>query len=315
MAAVPSEIPWKGWRDILWRVWHETNEDRITLIAAGVTYYLLLALFPTLAAFVSLYGFFANPATVADHVALLEGLLPSDGLGIIRGQLHSLASEDHSALTIGFVVALAIAFWSANNGIKSLFEALNIAYEEREKRSFLRLNLMAFAFTLGAMGAATGLIVVLGVVPAALAMLHLDEFSATILAAMRWPIILILTAIGVSILYRYGPSRRYAQWRWVSWGSALATIIWIAASAGFSFYLQNFANYNATYGSLGAVIGLMLWTWISVVVLLVGAELNAEMEHQTARDTTIGRPRPMGKRGAVVADTLGPVPPENEGSG
>lgn len=311
-AAVPSEIPLRGWRDILWRVWHETNEDRITLIAAGVTYYLLLALFPALAAFVSLYGFVANPVTVADHVALLAGLLPRDGLDIIRSQLQSLASADHGALTFGFVTALAIAFWSANNGIKSLFEALNIAYEEREKRSFLRLNLMAFAFTLGAMVIATGLIVSVGVVPAILALLHLDAFSAAILAVARWPIILVLTAIGISILYRFGPSRRYAQWRWISWGSALATIIWIAASAGFSFYLQNFANYNATYGSLGAVIGLMLWTWISVVVLLVGAELNAEMEHQTAMDTTTGRPRPMGKRGAVVADTLGRVPPESE---
>ncbi len=311
-AAVPSEIPLRGWRDILWRVWHETNEDRITLIAAGVTYYLLLALFPALAAFVSLYGFVANPVTVADHVALLAGLLPRDGLDIIRSQLQSLASADHGALTLGFVTALAIAFWSANNGVKSLFEALNIAYEEREKRSFLRLNVMAFAFTLGAMVIATGLIVSVGVVPAILALLHLDAFSAAILAVARWPIILVLTAIGISILYRFGPSRRYAQWRWISWGSALATIIWIAASAGFSFYLQNFANYNATYGSLGAVIGLMLWTWISVVVLLVGAELNAEMEHQTAMDTTTGRPRPMGKRGAVVADTLGRVPPESE---
>ncbi|MGO4834261.1 YihY/virulence factor BrkB family protein, partial [Rhizobiaceae sp. 2RAB30] len=248
----------------------------------------------------------------ADHVALLAGLLPRDGLDIIRSQLQSLASADHGALTFGFVTALVIAFWSANNGIKSLFEALNIAYEEREKRSFLRLNLMAFAFTLGAMVIATGLIVSVGVVPAILALLHLDAFSAAILAVARWPIILVLTGVGISILYRFGPSRRHAQWRWISWGSALATIIWIAASAGFSFYLQNFANYNATYGSLGAVIGLMLWTWISVVVLLVGAELNAEMEHQTAMDTTTGRPRPMGKRGAVVADTLGRVPPESE---
>lgn len=304
-AESPSEIPWRGWRDVLWRVWREANEDRITLVAAGVTYYLLLALFPALAAFVSLYGFVANPATVADHVAFLGGLLPSGGIEIIRDQLQSLASEDRHALSIGFLVAFVVAFWSANNGIKSLFEALNIANEEREKRSFLRLNLTAFAFTLGAMVIATGLIVTVGVVPAILALLRLDTFSEIIIAVMRWPVILVLVATGISVLYRYGPSRERAKWRWISWGSALATIVWIAASAGFSFYLQNFANYNATYGSLGAVIGLMLWTWISVVILLVGAELNAEMEHQTTRDSTTGRPRPMGERGAVVADTLG----------
>jgi membrane protein len=270
-----------------------------------VTYYLLLALFPALAAFVSLYGFVANPATIADHVAYLGGLLPSGGIEIIRSQLQSLASENRDALSIGFVVAFVVAFWSANNGIKSLFEALNIAYEEREKRSFLRLNLTAFTFTLGAMIIAIGMIVTVGVVPALLALLHLDAFAETIITVMRWPIILVLVATGISVLYRYGPSREPAKWRWISWGGALATIVWIAASASFSFYLQNFANYNVTYGSLGAVIGLMLWTWISVVILLVGAELNAEMEHQTMQDTTTGRSRPMGERGAVVADTLG----------
>jgi membrane protein len=296
-----------GWRDILWRVWEESSEDRITLIAAGSAFYLLLAMFPALAAFVSIYGFVADPSTVADHVAFLGGLMPSGGLDLVRGQLEALARQDRNALSIGFIVAILTAFWSANNGVKTLFEAINIAYEEREKRSFIRLNLIAFAFTLGAMFIAIAMIVAVGVVPAMLALLRLGQFSELIIGLLRWPILLVMVAAGISIIYRYGPSRERAKWRWITWGGTLATIAWLAASMGFSFYLQNFADYNATYGSLGAVVGMMLWIWISVVILILGAELNAEMEHQTAVDTTTGEPKPMGERGAVVADTLGSV--------
>ncbi len=301
----PIELPAIAWKDIVLRVWQQIMEDRITLIAAGATFYLLLALFPALAAFVSIYGFVADPVTVADHIAFLGGLLPGGGLDIIRQQLVSLANQDREALSIGFAVAFLATFWSANNGVKTLFEALNIAYEEREKRSFVRLNLTALGFTLGAIGVAIVLIAAVGIVPAALALLRIEDGAATVLALLRWPLLLVLMSGGISLLYRYGPSREPAKWRWITWGSGLATVVWVAASAGFSFYLQNFADYNATYGSLGAVVGLMFWIWISVIILIVGAELNAEMEHQTAVDTTTGAPVPMGERGAVVADTLG----------
>lgn len=304
-AKQPSQFPSLAWKDIAWRVWQQVFEDRITLVAAGAAFYLLLALFPTLAAFVSIYGFVADPVTVADHVAFLGGLMPGAGLDLIRGQLQNLASQDNDAAGIGFIVAILAAFWSANNGVKTLFEALNIAYEEREKRSFIRLNLVAFTFTLGAIGIAIAMIVAVGVVPAALALLKVEDLSGTVIALLRWPVLLILVAAGISLLYRFGPSRERAKWRWITWGGGLATLVWIAASAGFSYYLQNFADYNATYGSLGAVVGLMLWIWISVVILIVGAEVNAEMEHQTAVDTTTGAALPLGERGAVVADTLG----------
>ncbi len=304
-ASRPSQFPVSGWKDILWRVWQQATEDRITLIAAGAAFYLLLALFPMLAAFVSIYGFVADPTTIADHVAFLGGLMPSGGLDLIRDQLKSLAEQDSNALSIGFAVAVVAALWSANNGVKTLFAALNIAYDEREKRSFVHVNLIAFAFTLGAIAISILMIVAVGVVPAMLALLRVDAFSGTIIALLRWPALLIAIGTGISIIYRYGPSREPAKWRWITWGGALATTVWIAASAGFSFYLQNFADYNATYGSLGAVIGMMLWIWISVLILIIGAELNAEMEHQTAVDTTTGEPQPMGQRGAVVADTLG----------
>lgn len=301
----PSELPLAGWKDILWRVWSEVNEDRVLLVAGGVTFYLLLALFPALAAFVSLYGFVADPNTIADHIAYLGGLLPGAGLDLIKAQLKSLLAEGDQALGIGFLVGLAIALWSANNGLKALFDAMNVAYEESEKRGFVKLNLWSGAFTLGALLMGVILLVAVGAVPAMLALLHLEGRAETLIAIGRWPLLVGAVWLGISLVYRYGPSRRAAKWRWLNWGAAIATFVWMATSWGFSFYLENFADYNATYGSLGAVIGLMMWTWISVIILIVGAEINAEMEHQTAKDSTVGAPKPMGERGAVVADTLG----------
>ncbi len=304
-AEKPSDIPARGWLDVFWRVWKAIGEDRILLVAAGATFYLLLSLFPALAAFVSLYGFVADPNTIAEQIAFLGGLLPSGGIEIIGGQLESLASQDSGALSIGFLTGLAIALWSANNGIKSLFEGMNVAYGETEKRGFVRLNLTSMAVTLGAMLAGIALLVSVGVVPAVLALLHLDRWTELLISVLRWPLILVIVGLGMMVLYRFGPSREPAKWRWLSWGAAMATVVWLAASMGFSFYLQNFADYNATYGTLGAVIGFMMWTWISVIILLVGAELNAELEHQTAKDSTTGPQKEIGARGAVMADTVG----------
>jgi membrane protein len=304
-ATTPSAIPWRGWKDILWRVWSEIGEDRIMLVAAGVTFYLLLALFPALAAFVSLYGFVADPKTIADQVAYLGGVLPSGGLDMIRGQLQALANASGKALSFGFVVGFLVALWSANSGIKAIFEAMNVAYEEEEKRSFIWLNLLSLAFTLGAMVVGILMVVMVGVVPAVLAFLHLGGLTEVLVRVLRWPLLLIAVAVVISIIYRYGPSRERAQWRWINWGAAGAAVVWLVASVLFSWYLQNFANYNATYGSLGAVIGFMMWTWVSVLILLAGAELNSEIEHQTARDSTTGKPVERGERGAVMADTIG----------
>ncbi|RWO32221.1 MAG: YihY/virulence factor BrkB family protein [Mesorhizobium sp.] len=301
----PSEIPSRGWKDVLWRVFAEVNEDRVMLIAAGAAFYLLLALFPALAAFVSIYGFVADPQTIAEHISFLGGVLPSDGLDIIRSQLASLAAQDTGALSFGFMFGLALALWSASNGIKTLFEAMNIAYEESEKRGFIHLNFLALGFTLGAILIGIGFIVSVGIVPAMLALLNLGGWTEALVRIFRWPMMLILVGLGITLIYRYGPSRERAKWQWATWGAFLAAGVWIAVSIGFSYYLENFADYNATYGALGAVIGLMMWTWISVIVLIVGAELNAEMEHQTAKDTTTGAQQPMGARGATVADTLG----------
>lgn len=304
-AEAPGEIPARGWLDVARRLWVSVFEDRILLTAAGATFYLLLALFPALAAFVSLYGFVADPRTVADQIAFLGGFLPSGGLDMIRSQLQSLADQDDRTLSWAFVSGLAIALWSANNGVKALFEGMNVAYREAEKRSFIRLNLVSFAFTLGVLVVGIVMIVSVGVVPAALALLRLDRWTEIIVSLLRWPVLVVFVGVGICLIYRFGPSREPAKWRWISWGAVLSTVVWIAASVGFSWYLQNFADYNATYGSLGAVIGFMMWTWISVIILLVGAEFNAEIEHQTAVDSTIGPDLPLGDRGAVMADTVG----------
>ena len=261
-------MPAKGWKDILWRVWAGFNQDRILLIAAGTTFYLLLALFPALAAFVSLYGFVADPKTIAEQIAFLGGVLPSGGLDIINNQLEALALQDTDALSIGFFLGLVIALWTANSGIKSLFEGMNVAYGEDEKRGIVHLNLVSFAFTLAALLIGIGLIVSVGIVPAALAVLRLGRWTEIIISALRWPCLLVMIGVGMAILYRFGPSRKRAQWRWLSWGASTATVVWLVSSWAFSYYLQNFADYNATYGTLGAMIGFMMWTWISVIILL-----------------------------------------------
>lgn len=301
----PSQIPIKGWKDIFWRLVREISEDRVMLIAAGSAFYLLLALFPGLAAFVSLYGIISDPTTVAAQIQFLTGLIPAGGLDIVDRQLTSLATQPRDALSFGFFFSLALALWSTNNGIKTLFEALNVAYEETEKRGFVKLHLVTFAFTLSALLIGIVVFAAIGLVPALLALFPIGDLIDALIRTLRWPLLLVFVCCGIAVLYRYGPSRARAKWRWITGGGVFATIAWFAMSIGFSYYLENFANYNAVYGSLGAVVGFMMWAWLSVTIILVGAELNSEIEHQTRHDSTTGPEKPMGERGAYVADTLG----------
>ncbi|MDW5318480.1 YihY/virulence factor BrkB family protein [Rhizobium sp. PL01] len=304
-ALTPEAIPAKGLRDVFWRVVSEVSKDRVTLIAAGVTYYLLLALFPALAALVSLYGFIADPTEIGRHLVSISGFLPPGSFNLILDQLKSLTEQKTSSLSSGFFGGLAIALWSAHNGTMALFDAMNIAYEEREKRSVIKLNIVAVGFTLGALLIAAFLVAAVAVMPVVLSFLWLDRWTEILALLLRWPILLIIVMAGVTAIYRFAPSRSPARLRWINWGAAFTTASWSATSLIFSYYIDHFANYNATYGTLGALIGFMAWMWISVVILIVGAELNAELEHQTIRDTTTGTPKPMGSRGAFVADTLG----------
>ncbi len=304
-AEAPSEIPARGWRDIAWRSFEEMNEHRLLAVAGGVTFYGLLALFPAIAAIVAIYGLFADIGTINDHLAVLSGFLPSGAIDVIGEQVKRIASKGNTTLGFAFFLGLGLSLWSANSGMKAMFDALNVAYGEEEKRSFVALNLRTLGFTLGAIAfllLALGAIVV---IPAILQLLGLGRFLGWLLWAARWPALLGLIIVGIAILYRYGPSRENAQWRWITPGSILAAVAWMAFSMLFSWYVANFGKYNETYGSLGAAIGFMTWMWLSVTIILIGAELNAEIEHQTAKDTTTGSEEPLGSRGAHVADTVG----------
>ncbi|MEK1886657.1 MAG: YihY/virulence factor BrkB family protein [Phyllobacterium sp.] len=310
-ADTPSKVPLLGWKDIFYRIYQSLEQDRIMLIAAGSAFYLLLSLFPALTAFVSLYGFLADRTAIAGNTSLLIGILPNDAIALIRAQLDALAVQDLKVLSLGFLFGLLVTLWSANNGIKAIFEALNVAYGENETRSFLKLNLISFIFTLGGIFFGIVFILALSAVPHLLAATGLEGWSAALVGMVRWPMIAAVIVVAISVVYRFGPDREHAKWRWLSWGAVVAALVGIVASVGFTAYLANFADYNATYGALGAVAGLMMWMWISLIILILGAELNAELEHQTAIDSTTGDPVPMGERGAVVADTLGEAAPES----
>jgi membrane protein len=303
-ARAPWHIPWKGWKDIFWRTYQQIGEDRLLAVAAGVVFYGLLAVFPAVTALVSLYGLFASPAAISDQLALLSGILPDSAVEILREQIGRLTANT-SKLGLGFIFGLAIALWSANSGMKAIMDALNVVYEEKEKRSFIKLNLVSLAFTLAGLGVlllALGTVVVL---PIALNYLGLHNATDLLLRFARWPLLLIIVIFGLAVLYRYGPSRREPRWQWISVGSAFAAIAWLVSSALLSWYLANFAHYDATYGSLGAGIGMMMWMWISSIVILFGAQLNSEIEHQTVRDSTVPGDKPPGALGAVMADTVG----------
>jgi len=305
-ADTPTEIPARGWKDILWRVYEDISAHRLLMVAAGVVFYAMLAVVPAITALVSLYGLFAKASTINQHLSFIAGVMPGAAYELISDQITRIAGNNDGKLTFAFIFSLGLALWSANAGMKAIFDALNIVYDEDEKRSFIKLNLISLTFTLGAVIA---LLIAIGAVvalPLVLQYLGLAEDRQTwLLALLRWPALLVLVMFGLALLYRFGPSRRDAKWRWVTPGSIFASFAWLAISALFSLYLSKFTDYNATYGSLGAVIGLMMWIWLSVSVILIGAELNAEIEHQTARDTTEGGRKPLGARGAVMADTVG----------
>jgi membrane protein len=218
-----------------------------------------------------------------------------------------VAANGSTSLGISFLVGLAVSLWSANQGTKAMFDALNVVYDETEKRGFVRLTLATLGFTLG--GLVFVVLALAGIValPVVLQFVGLPRGLESLLQLARWPILLVFLAIMLAVLYRYGPSRQEARWQWLSWGSGLAALLWLGGSALFSWYVENFGSYNETYGSLGAVIGFMTWIWLSSAVVLLGGELNAELEHQTAKDTTTGAPKPLGTRGARMADRVAPA--------
>jgi membrane protein len=304
-ATAPWEIPWIGWKDVLWRVCASVNDNRLLAVAAGVVFYSLLAIFPAVAAFVSLYGLIADASTIDAHLSLASGILPGGAVDLLHEQITKLAAKSDAKLSLGFITGLAVALWSANAGVKAIIDALNVVYDEKEKRSFVKLNLVSLLFTFVAILSLIVALAAIVVAPIIFSLVGLSTLFSLAIAALRWPLLLISATVALAAIYRYGPSRREARWQWLSVGSIAAAIGWLISSLLFSWYIANFGAYNATYGSLGAAVGMMMWMWISAIVILLGAELNAEIEHQTGRDSTIGSEKPLGRRGAIMADTVG----------
>ena len=309
-AGDPRQIPAAGWKDVLWRIYSGINDKNLFLVAGGVTYYVLLALFPALLALVFIYGLVFDRAQVEKQVGAMSGVLPEAAQKLIATELHQIVSSSGGALSVGVVLSVLFALWSASRGMSGLMSGLDIAYGETEKRSFIRFNLIALGLTLGLLVAGVIVIALVAVLPAVAAAFQGGGGGGVVkwvALIVEWPVLLCLFMVLLALLYRYAPDRRAPQWRWASPGALVASLLWIAGSILFSVYVANFANYNATYGSLGAVVVLLTWLYLSAFVVLLGAELNAETERQTKRDTTKNGDRPMGQRGAFAADTVGPT--------
>jgi membrane protein len=303
-AETPRDIPEAGWWSILKRVYASLNSKNLSILAAGVAFYAMLSIFPALAALIAIYGLLADPATVQHQISEVQGLIPAEAQNLIASYLRSITGSSSSKLGIGLLVSTLIALWGARAGIVSLMEALNVTYEEQEKRGFLHYQAFAIGMTVAAIVFGIIALLLIAAIPAITELLPLGHLAKILGIVIPWPVLIVLMSVSLAATYRYAPSREEAKWRWVSWGGVLATIVWLAASAGFSFYVAKFGSYDKTFGSLGAVVVLLTWLYISAYVVLLGACLNAEMERQTARDTTTGRAEPMGERGAKMADTV-----------
>lgn len=274
----PSQLSLSQWRRVVVRSFKDFGRDRIAQSAAGVTFYTLLSLFPAISAFVSLYGLVANAADARGQIQKLEGLLPGGGVSVLSSEIQRLTSTDHGALGFAFVVSIAVSIWSASSGVKALIDGLNVAFERTESRSFVRLTLLSLGFTLGAIAVAGAGLAVTVAAPALFSALPIA--AAKTFSLLRWPALLVAAGLAISVLYRFGPDRPNARWRWITPGSCVAAVGWIVMSGAFSWYVANFGHYNKTYGSLGAIVGFLTWIWLSLMVVLYGAELNDEIEKE-----------------------------------
>jgi membrane protein len=308
LADRPSAIPVRGWRDVALRVKREIKRDDVPLLAAGVAFFALLALVPALVALVSLYGLVADPADIQRNVDDVLAAAPTEVRDLVQSQLSSVVESSPQGLRLGALAGLVVALWSASSGMKHLIAAVNRAYGEDETRGFIRLRGLSLILTVGAVVALLVALYALIVAPNSLSEEGSSSVLRTTLLVVRWPLLAVAAMCGLAVIYRYAPNRDEPRWNWVSIGAVFATVVWLAASVGFSIYSANFGRYNETYGALGAVVVMMLWLYISAYATVAGAELNAELERQTARDTTTGRPEAMGRREAHAADTLGDSP-------
>ena len=300
----PEHIPRKGWTDIVWRAGASYFGDRVGFVAGGVTFFSLLSLFPLMGSFVTLYGLFADPANAWAQLGFLYDLMPPTVAEFLGAQMQRLAENSSGQLTFTLIWTLALSLWTANGAIKMLFYGINVAYHEVERRNIIRYNLLCMGFTVGGLLAVlvtSGLVVG---VPVVVKLFGLER-EWGLFAVLRWPVLLVGYVAALSLIYRFAPCRQRARWRWLTPGAIFAALLSVGLSFAFSWYLNNFVRTDS-YGPLAATMGFLLWTWLSVQVILMGAALNAEIEHQTAVDTTTGKALPLGERGAMVADSVGP---------
>jgi membrane protein len=308
-ADAPTQIPRRGWWQVARRGLKEFSNDQMTLIAAGVAFYAFLSLIPAIIAAILVYGLVTDPAQVASQVSSLSGVLPASAQDLLRQQMTGLVSANQKGLGFGLVLSVVLSLWSASGGTGNLVTAVNVAYDEEETRGFVRRKALALALTVGVIVVFLITTALVAVFPAVAGALHLPAPLRLGLEAIRWLIVLVVIAVALAVIYRVAPDRQGARVRWLSVGAAVATLSWIVISIGFSVYANNFSSYGKTYGSLAGVVVLLMWLWLSVCAVLLGAEINAESEKQTLSDTTTGPARPMGERGALKAD-LGPSDPE-----
>ncbi len=316
-AATPTDIPAHGWWQIAKRVFAEIGRDRVSIISAGVAFYMMLALVPAIGSVIAVYSLISDPSDVQEQLNALSGVVPPDALELIDSELTEIVGREAIA-GWGLVIGVCITLWGASKAMDALVIALNVAYNEEDKRNFVTRKGVGLGLTMAAVLFFVIVILLIGGVPAILAFAGLDSDTETILSLLRWPVILVAAMTGIAILYRYGPSRKNAKWRWITPGSVIAASIWMLASVGLSWYAGSFGDYSKSYGSLGAVVLLLLWFYLSGFIVMLGAEINAEMELQTAKDTTTGEPVPIGDRGAFVADNVAqgkkkPQPDKDEG--
>jgi membrane protein len=274
-----DKIPPRGWRNTALTVWRKLDQDNVSIIAAGVAFYSLLALFPGMGALVAIYGLAADPVDLERQLDLLSNILPAEGLRIVRTQMHAIVSQPDTGLSWGVILGFGLTLWSATAGVKTLMTALNIVYGCRERRGFLRFNATSIVLTLGTVIAAAFAIIFILILPAVLGILDrfgwIDRAVKLLLSVAHWPIMTVLVILGFQVMYYFGPSHETLRWRWISRGAVIAAALWLVASALFSFYAAHIADYNETYGSLGAVVILLMWLYITAYVVLLGAEIDA----------------------------------------
>lgn len=306
-ATRPQHIPARGWWDITLRVKDNLDRDNAALISSGLAMYALLAVFPGLAATMFIYGLFASPAQLIHQLGAFSSQMPPGVWAIFQSQLQAIASRQQGALSAGAAVSLLVALYSARSGMGSLMTVANIAYREEEKRSLVRQIGISLLLTVGAVAGFVLMLLLALAVPLVMEVLGVTAWMQMGAEALRWVLLWGIAVLGLAVVYRFAPAREPARWHWVTWGSGIAATVWLIGSVLFSFYVRTFGSYQKTYGTLGSVVVLLLWFYLSSFAVVLGAEINAESERQTIRDTTTGSPEPLGERGAIAADTVGPA--------